>query len=257
MSKYDPLREHLARLNDVVWAAKIGEVEDILGTNLPRSAREHRTWWANSGGSLVHQNAWLDAGWKVDRTDLRRDVVVFRRLRIGGTGAVAGRAGPESQVAGGADLERAHLVDLMEPARQPVNMTVRVEWTRISRSPPEPCDSQSLSDGPGIARICHLKEGALKTTVIDAGNIKELHGLLSAAMRGPLTPRGKKILQRLALTRGDTFELDVLQPGNAWFLIDGRGRKANLEVDEERHSVAQLLYLQECESGRGSQYLAI
>lgn len=85
MSKYEPLREHLARLEDVVWAAKLNEVEDIIGSSLPKSAREHRTWWANSGGSLVHQNAWLDAGWRVERTDLMRDVIVFRRLRIGGT----------------------------------------------------------------------------------------------------------------------------------------------------------------------------
>jgi len=256
MSKYNPLREYLARLNDVVWAAKIGEVEDIIGTKLPRSAREHRTWWANSGGSLVHQNAWLDAGWKVDRTDLKRDVVVFRRLRIGGTGA-GGTGQVQSTQVAAEDQARARLVSMMDRARRPVNMTVRVEWTRISRPPPEPCDSLSLPDGPGIARVCHLKEDVPVTAVIDAKNIKDMHALLSAAMRGPLTPRGKNFLKRLALPRGAMFELDVLLSSNAWFLIDGKGRKADLTVEEERHAVAQLLYLQECDSGRGSLYFVM
>lgn len=49
MSKYDPLQSYLrdaaAHTADITLTFQ--QVEDILRFDLPRSAHEHRAWWAN------------------------------------------------------------------------------------------------------------------------------------------------------------------------------------------------------------------
>jgi len=259
MSKYDPLREHLARLEDVVWAAKLGDVEEILGSSLPRSAREHRTWWANSGGSLVHQNAWLDAGWRVERTDLPRDVVVFRRLRIGGTALANGNAaGPSTRSAARADRERG-MSKQMAALRQPVTVTLRAEWTAMGDARMVPCSEATIPAGPGVLRLTTLDAGEPRTVVIPTTAVQPLYRHVRLAMKGREADGQADIdpalLERLELTPDTAVECDVIKPGNAWLLTDGRGRKANLEDKAERELVAQLLYLQEVQAGRTTRML--
>lgn len=255
MSKYDPLREHLARLEDVVWAAKLDDVENILGSHLPRSAREHRTWWANSGGSLVHQNAWLDAGWRVERTDLNRNVVVFRRLRIGGT-ALAERNGaarllPREK---GSDAER-RLAKAMPALRQPVTVTLRAEWTTLGDLHKVPCSATTIPQGPGIVRAVSLREGAPSSLIFPAGSVQHCYSRLRLAMKEDGTENDSTLLVSLGLNRTTPVECDAVKLGNAWLLTDGRGRKANFEDETERSLVAQLLYLQELQAGRVTQLL--
>lgn len=40
------------------------QIEEIIGTDLPLSARSHRAWWANDAVSHSHSQLWLDAGWR-------------------------------------------------------------------------------------------------------------------------------------------------------------------------------------------------
>lgn len=254
MSKYDPLREHLARLDDVVWAAKLTDVEEILGSNLPRSAREHRTWWANSGGSLVHQNAWLDAGWRVERTDLPRNVVVFRRLRIGGTplAEMNGRAN------GGARDNRSasekQLSRTMATLRQPVTVTLRAEWTAMGEVQKVPCSESSVPASSGIIRLTTLKDNVPTTTILPASAVQSVYRKIRMAMKGEegadCGQLDEGFAKMLNLSESIPAECDVVKPGNAWILTDGRGRKANFDDAAERDLVAQLLYIQELQSGR-------
>lgn len=84
MAKYDPLRDHLAKLTGPDWWARFGDVERIIGAKLPPSARGQTrlrgTWWW-TGRSLTrpHVRAWTDAGWYPARVDLASEIVVFRR----------------------------------------------------------------------------------------------------------------------------------------------------------------------------------
>ena len=255
MSKYDPLREHLARLEDVVWAAKLDDVEDILGSHLPKSAREHRTWWANSGGGLVHQNAWLDAGWRVERTDLNRNVVVFRRLRIGGT-ALAGNNGAARQESRGKSSEaERRLAKAMPALRQPVTVTLRAEWTLLGNLHKVPCSATNIPQGPGIVRAVSLREGEPGSLIFPAGSVQTCYGRLRKAMKDDSPENDSTLLISLGLNRSTPVECDVVKAGNAWLLTDGRGRKANFEDDTERNLVAQLLYLQELQAGRIAKLL--
>ena len=74
-SKYDPLRQFLARCREDSVELKFSQVADLVG-GLPRSAYAYRPWWANSGH--VQARAWLDAGrqasieWKARRVTFRR-----------------------------------------------------------------------------------------------------------------------------------------------------------------------------------------
>ena len=83
MSKYAPLQAHLARSKEAVELS-FHEIEQLLGFDLPRSARRHSAWWSNSGGAHVQSFAWLKAGYRTQNIDLVRERVRFVRGRSDG-----------------------------------------------------------------------------------------------------------------------------------------------------------------------------
>lgn len=80
MSKYDPLRDHLAASAVVAVKLSFPAIERILGEPLPVSARKHQAWWANEeSGTHSHARAWLDVGYRTCRLDLTSQTVEFVR----------------------------------------------------------------------------------------------------------------------------------------------------------------------------------
>jgi hypothetical protein len=79
MSKYDPLKRHLAAATSAELPLSFQDVERILGFPLPPSARNHREWWSNHVGTHVGARAWREAGWKTERVDLAGERLVFVR----------------------------------------------------------------------------------------------------------------------------------------------------------------------------------
>lgn len=100
--KYAPLYRRLAAMDGPRWRVSFGEIEAILGFDLPASARLHRPWWANQngGGGHSHALAWQAAGWKTGQVDLEAETLVFERPD--NVPARAGRAGSR----GAFDLDR-------------------------------------------------------------------------------------------------------------------------------------------------------
>jgi hypothetical protein len=88
MSKYDPLRKHLAGAAATDWRAAFSEVEAVLGFPLPRSAYAYPAWWSNDATGHSHSLAWLDAGWKTKDIDLQNQQVTFVKQQ----GAMQARA---------------------------------------------------------------------------------------------------------------------------------------------------------------------
>lgn len=80
MSKYEPLTHHLAARKEPRIAMRFSEIERLLGFPLPRSARTHRPWWANSGHGHVQAKGWLDAGFASQDVDLEAECLEFVRL---------------------------------------------------------------------------------------------------------------------------------------------------------------------------------
>lgn len=81
MGKYDSLRQFLGQQPGLVTDLSFEEIGRIVG-GLPRSARDHRAWWANErDGRHVQARGWLDAGWFVDDVNLQAGRVRMRKLQ--------------------------------------------------------------------------------------------------------------------------------------------------------------------------------
>ena len=54
------------------------EIEDVLGFELPASAREHRAFWANTESHSIALS-WLSVGYKTMVVDLAEERIVFEK----------------------------------------------------------------------------------------------------------------------------------------------------------------------------------
>ena len=78
MNKYDPLSIYLNHLTETYIELSFEQIESILKTNLPVSARTIRQWWSNDQTSHVQsRDGWLCVGWRIVHVDLHREIVVF------------------------------------------------------------------------------------------------------------------------------------------------------------------------------------
>lgn len=80
MAKYDPLAKFLGDSARTVGTVMLSfaQIEDLVGRALPSSARRHRSWWGNDAYH-VQAVAWREAGWRVFKVDMGRQVVTFIR----------------------------------------------------------------------------------------------------------------------------------------------------------------------------------
>ncbi len=80
-SKYTPLQEYLKKQSDTgLIELSFEEIETILQTTLPSTAKKTRAWWANS--QTPQGKIWQEAGWLVDDVDFAAKYVAFRPTRI-------------------------------------------------------------------------------------------------------------------------------------------------------------------------------
>jgi predicted transcriptional regulator len=57
------------------------QIEEILGEELPTSARQHRSWWANDSVGHVQSQQWLEVGWRVSSISITDERVTFTRIK--------------------------------------------------------------------------------------------------------------------------------------------------------------------------------
>lgn len=79
--KYQRLYTHLSALDAEEWRASFGEVEAIIGFELPPSARLYRPWWANQSTGNGHSQAlaWTMAGWETADVEMDAERLRFKR----------------------------------------------------------------------------------------------------------------------------------------------------------------------------------
>ena len=82
--KYQRLYTHLRTLQSREWRTSFGEIESIIGFELPASARLHRPWWANQSHGNGHSQslAWSVAGWETAEVDMKTETLLFRRREL-------------------------------------------------------------------------------------------------------------------------------------------------------------------------------
>lgn len=81
MSKYDPLYRYLSTQKGSTVSIKFSEIEAVLGSELPPSARKYTAWWGNEAaeaGQHPHSQAWMLAGMRAT-VNLTAARVVFEK----------------------------------------------------------------------------------------------------------------------------------------------------------------------------------
>ena len=78
-SKYQPLENHLNSTDNRKIPMTFKEIEVVIGTDLPHSARKHRPWWSNNPSNSSITHFWLAAGYKTTEVDLGNEQLVFVR----------------------------------------------------------------------------------------------------------------------------------------------------------------------------------
>ncbi len=78
-SKYYPLYSYLQQSDLDELTLSLTEIEIIIESDLPPSARSRRGWWSNRSEGAVQANAWMDAGYHVTAIDLAAGQITFRK----------------------------------------------------------------------------------------------------------------------------------------------------------------------------------
>jgi hypothetical protein len=78
--KYDPLVRYLAALPEDQVTLSLAEIAAIIGAPLPASA-QHASFWANSPMGVFRVRPWVEAGWRMARTDLRHETPAVTFVR--------------------------------------------------------------------------------------------------------------------------------------------------------------------------------
>ena len=76
-SKYQALETHLRMIGNQRIMMTFKDIEAVIGSGLPKSARKHRPWWSNNPCNSTITQFWLAAGYKTSEVDLDKQQVVF------------------------------------------------------------------------------------------------------------------------------------------------------------------------------------
>ena len=75
--KYLELRKYLAKSNQPVIKLSFTDIEKIIHGELPPTAYNNSTWWANDTKGHVQSISWLDAGYKTSSvSDTYKDAYI-------------------------------------------------------------------------------------------------------------------------------------------------------------------------------------
>lgn len=89
-SKYYPLFSRLQQAAGAPVTLQFSQIEQLLGSTLPASARSRRGWWSNRSQGGVQAAAWMDAGYHVSQVDFEAGTVRFEKARLTYTIAKSG-----------------------------------------------------------------------------------------------------------------------------------------------------------------------
>ena len=81
-SKYYPLFLILQQAAGAPVTLSFAQIEALLGTSLPGSARTRAGWWSNRSKGAVQAAAWMDAGYHVNSVDLAAQTVQFGKAQL-------------------------------------------------------------------------------------------------------------------------------------------------------------------------------
>ncbi|MBX3010861.1 MAG: helix-turn-helix domain-containing protein [Caldilineaceae bacterium] len=75
--KYQRLYEHLHLHEADQITLTLEEIEQLIGSRLPMTARTQRAWWSNRRKGAVQATAWIQAGYRTAQIDLDQGQITF------------------------------------------------------------------------------------------------------------------------------------------------------------------------------------
>ncbi|EKQ69273.1 putative transcriptional regulator [Leptolyngbyaceae cyanobacterium JSC-12] len=78
-SKYQALHDYLSRSEQSPVTLTFTDIEALIGSTLPASARTNRAWWSNRSKGALQASAWMQAGFTVKAIDLATEQVTFHK----------------------------------------------------------------------------------------------------------------------------------------------------------------------------------
>jgi hypothetical protein len=79
--KYSAIAEHLSQQTVDRVILSFEEIEALIGTSLPSSARNYRAWWStDASGSHPWVNQWEEVGWRLEQVSLNEGRATFVRV---------------------------------------------------------------------------------------------------------------------------------------------------------------------------------
>lgn len=78
-SKYQALQTFLQGSDRAQVTLTFKEIEALIGTSLPASARTQRAWWSNRSKGALQASAWINAGYLVKELNLVTEQVTFHK----------------------------------------------------------------------------------------------------------------------------------------------------------------------------------
>ncbi len=81
MAKYSPLGDYLRTRSADSCTLSFAEIERIIDSPLPKSARQYATWWGNDK-THSHARAWIQVGWKARPAPNQIDPILFERILV-------------------------------------------------------------------------------------------------------------------------------------------------------------------------------
>jgi hypothetical protein len=231
MSKYTPLRQYLSRVQQVEIALSFADIEGILGDQLPNSARDHKTWWANHGRNMVHQMAWVGAGWRVEDADLTRERVRFRRFKFSGTTLVAAPRPQTARADEAAARAGQHAtLRVVERAQKPLTVGVRVMNWRLIGAAERDGDAWKVTGvppGPGIVRFHLIETGCHE---IHVAAVADMPAFVAAVGFPPTSKAGRsgtELAMAALIADAQEIVVDCATADQVFVMVDGGARKAN------------------------------
>ena len=81
MSKYQPLEIYLSQSREEIVNVTFRKIEEVVGHELPPSARKYRYWWSNNPNNGIITKYWLSAGYKSKNVNMECETLDFVKNR--------------------------------------------------------------------------------------------------------------------------------------------------------------------------------
>lgn len=81
VGKYFKLGEYLKSADEDCVKLSLGKIEDLLGFDLPMSAKNHRAFWANTATHPISAS-WMSFGYEVSNVDMEIGEITFSKASV-------------------------------------------------------------------------------------------------------------------------------------------------------------------------------